>query len=137
MPKLKEDAIMKWYAATDKILKNKENNRLIYEAGLAKSINAVGIHGVNTLSVFSAHELLENGQQTDFYAVRKQLRKDKDLSRALDRYIASGNMTMEGVGKDFEGGLRGLTTKLGNLRSLEHVRSMQNKMAAPQQMAPH
>ncbi len=30
MPKLKEDAIMKWYAATDKILKNKENNRLIY-----------------------------------------------------------------------------------------------------------
>lgn len=92
---------------------------------------------MNTLSAFSAHELLENAQQTDFYAVRKQLRKDKDLSRALDRYIASGNMTMEGVGKDLEGGLRGLTTKLGNLRSLEHVRSMQNKMAAPQQMAPH
>ncbi len=52
MPELKEDAIMKWYAATDKILKNKEDNRLIYEAGLAKNINAVGIHGVNTAFMY-------------------------------------------------------------------------------------
>ena len=82
---------------------------------------------IDTLASYSTHELLEQGQNTDFYAVRNQLRKDRTLSNALDRYLTGGNLSKEAMKADLEGGLKGLAGKLGNLRALENIRSMQQR----------
>ncbi len=82
---------------------------------------------IDTLASHSTHELLEQGQNTDFYAVRNQLRKDRTLSNALDRYLTGGNLSKEAMSADLEGGLKGLAGKLGNLRALENIRSMQQR----------